>query len=262
MERFKKLRFIAVSVMLTGLVFLFSSLPVVAQDYHVAWSNNFGGYGDDFYASVTVATSKADGFVAVGYSDEASFGNGDWEDVAGKGGRDATIVNYGYGAYTQSEILWCKNFGGNGDDVYYAATTVLNGYVAVGFSGFDSFGNGDWTGVEGKGGQDAIIVKYDRNGDVVWKKHFGGNGDDLYYAVTAVSDGVVAVGHSASTSFGNGDWTGILGKGGQDAIIVKYDNNGNVVWKKNFGGNGWDQCTWVTETLDGIVAAGVSASDS
>ncbi|MCL2040440.1 MAG: hypothetical protein FWG84_00180 [Bacteroidales bacterium] len=260
MERFKKLRFIAVSVMLTGLVFLFSSLPVFAQDYHVAWNNNFGGYGDDFYASVTVATSKADGFVAVGYSDEASFGNGDWEDVAGKGGRDAIIVNYGYGTYIQGDVLWCKNFGGNGDDAYWAVTTVSDGYVAVGYSDFDSFGNGDWEGVVGKGGQDAIIVKYDRNGDVVWKKNFGGNGQDIYFAVTTVSDGVVAVGHSASASFGNGDWAGISAKGTHDAIAVKYDHNGNVVWKKSLGGKGWDSYTWVTAVPDGVVATGYSNS--
>ena len=258
MNRFKNVRFIVVSVVLTGFVFFFSSVPVFAQDYHVAWNNNFGGYGDDYFSSVTAATSKVDGFVAVGRSEEASFGNGDWEGVAGKGGRDAIIVNYGYGTYTQGDILWRKHFGGNGDDAYTDVTTVSDGYVAVGCSDFDSFGNGDWTGVAGKGDWDAIIVKYDRKGEVVWKKNFGGNGLDLYYAAMAVSDGVIAVGESASTSFGADDWTGITGKGGWDAIIVKYDHSGNVIWKKNFGGSGDDAYTWVTAVPDGVVVTGCS----
>jgi len=258
MNRFKTLQFIVVSVILTGFVLFFSPASVFAQDYHVAWNDNFGGAGDDSFNAVTVAIQKADGFVVVGSSAEDSFVNGDWEGVMGKGGTDAIIVNYGYGTYTPNEVVWSKNFGGKGDDYYWGITTVADGYVAVGQSSAISFGTGDWEGIVGKGGQDAIIVKYDRYGDVVWKKNFGGSGDDCYYAVTAVSDGVVAVGHSGEYSFGNGDWTGVSGKGWADAIIVKYDHDGNVVWKKNFGGNSWDDYTWIAAASDGIVAVGSS----
>ena len=258
MERLKKLQFILVYVMLTGLVSFISPTSVFAQDYHIAWKDNFGGSGSDCFNSVTVAAQRGadNGYVAVGSSSAASFGNGDWEGVAGKGGMDAIIVSYSYGTYLPSEIIWRKNFGGNDEDIYAA----VDGYVAVGWSGSGSFGNGDWTGVVGKGGADAIIVEYDYDGNVVWKKNFGGSSEDRYWAVTKVSDGIVAVGHSSAASFGNGDWTGISGKGGNDAIIVKYDNIGNVVWKKNFGGSGWDYYTWVTAVSDGVVAAGVSES--
>ena len=262
MDRIKKLQFIVVSLILTGLVPLFSPVSVFAQDYHIAWKDNFGGSGWDYYTSVTVAEQKANGFVVVGEAEEASFGNGNWEGVAGRGRTDAIIVNYGYGTYTQSDVLWSKNFGGSGIDIYWAVTAVYGGYVAVGYSDFDSFGTGDWEGVAGKGGRDAIIVKYDLDGDVVWKKNFGGSNDEIYWAVTAVSDGVVAVGIAESGSFGTGDWIGVSGKGSHDAIIVKYDHDGNVVWKKNFGGSGYDQYTWVTAVSDGIVAVGLSQSDS
>jgi len=157
MNRFKTLQFILVSVILTGLVSLFSPVSVFAQDYHVTWNDNFGGAGEDSFNAVTVATQKADGFVAVGSSAEDSFVNGDWEGVAGKGGKDAIIVNYGYGTYTPNEVVWSKNFGGKGDDSYSGITTVSDGYVAVGQSAAASFGTGDWEGVAGKGGGEIIV---------------------------------------------------------------------------------------------------------
>jgi uncharacterized protein (TIGR02145 family) len=92
--------------------------------------------------------------------------------------------------------------------------------VAVGYS--FAFGTGDWAGITGKGESDAIIVKYDNAGNVVWKKNFGGSSADSFDAVATVSDGVATVGYSAANSFGNGDWTDVTGNGNNDAIIIKH----------------------------------------
>jgi hypothetical protein len=161
---------------------------------------------------------------------------------------------------------WIKNFGGSYDDEYASVTAVSDGVIAVGNSERLSFGTGDWTGVEGRGSNDAIVVKYNSAGDIVWKKNFGGGKEDYFFGVTAVSDGIVAVG--VSYSFGNGDWTGVTGhldssgKDSGDAAIVKFDDNGNVVWKKNFGGGGNDEYLSVTAVSDGIIAVGHSAYGS
>jgi len=126
------------------------------------------------------------------------------------------------GIFAQGDIIWKKNFGGIDGNEYYAVAAVSDGIVAVGISSNASFGTKDWSGVTGKDSIDAIIVKYDHNGNVMWKKNFGGNGIDNYTAVATVSDGVAAVGYSNNGSFGNGDWNGVTGKGGRDAIMVKY----------------------------------------
>ena len=72
---------------------------------------------------------------------------------------------------------------------------------------------------------DAIIVKYDANSNMLWKRNFGGgSGDNFYSVVSAPDGGSVAVGYSYINN--TGDLIGITGKGGIDAIIVKYDDDG------------------------------------
>ena len=149
-----------------------------------------------------------------------------------------------------------SNFGGSDSDEYYSVAASADGYVAVGCSVEDSFGTGDWKGVTGKGGADAIIVKYDNNNNIEWKKNFGGADGDYYECVATAEDGYVAVGESYA--FGTGDWTGVSGKGSADAIIVKYDTQGNVLWKKNFGASKNDYYYSVAVASDGYVAVGES----
>jgi len=106
----------------------------------------------------------------------------------------------------EGDLLWKTHFGGSRNDNFTAIAKLFDGMVAVGYSANGSFGNGDWEDVAGKGDMDAIIVKYDLNGKIVWKRNFGGFGADSFESVTAVPDGIVAVGYSDYTSFGNGDW--------------------------------------------------------
>jgi len=225
---------------------------------NILWKKVFGGSRGDRYNSVIAVSG---GIVAAGMSSIA--GDGDWEGVAAKGtddhgGQDAIIVKYD----NDGEVVWKHNFGGISSNEFYSVTEVPGGLVAAGTSMAASFNTGDWEGVAAKGGYDAIAVKYDNAGNLVWKKSFGGSDWDLYYSVTAVSGGIIAAGYSASQSFGNGDWDGVAGNGGQDAIAVKYDNDGNIVWKKNFGGRGTDTYSSVTTVSEGVIAAGYSASTS
>jgi hypothetical protein len=217
----------------------------------ILWKKNFGGNGYDTYLSVTELSDGS--IIAVGYANATSFNSGDWT-IGGKGGIDAIIVKYD----SNGNRMWCKNFGGSGNDAFNSVTAVADGFIAVGFSSATSFNNNDWIGVTGYGGADAIIVKYDFNGEILWKNHFGGSGEDSYKSVTTVADGIIVVGYSAFASFNGNDWAGVGGKGDDDAIIVKYNFDGTVAWKKNFGGNGYDTFNSITTVTDGLVAVGYS----
>jgi len=232
---------------------LCSLRAVLAAPDGIMWNENFGGIYPEKYIDVTETADG--GCIAVGYSFEESFGNGNWEGVAGQGNGDAIIAKYdGTG-----NIVWKKNFGGESSEDFTAvATTADGGYIAVGQADTDSFGSGNWVGVTGQGYGDAIIVKYDESGNVQWRKSFGGTNFDLYNDVYATNDGgCIVVGNSSELSFGSGDLNGLEGKGEEDAIIVKYDASGNVVWKNNFGGAKADYYYAVTEAADGgYIAAG------
>ncbi|MCL2607241.1 MAG: putative Ig domain-containing protein [Methanomassiliicoccaceae archaeon] len=160
-------------------------------------------------------------------------------------------------------IEWKDNFGGDGDDVFYGvAATSDGGFVAVGYSMKESFGLNLHN--PSGGNSDALIIKYDKDGKIEWKKNFGGYGDDVFRAVTVMPNGnIVAAGSSSEETFGTGDWTGFTGRGGWDATVVVFSEEGNVVWKKNTGGVGDDHYYGVAITYDGnIVAVGSSAAES
>ena len=169
------------------------------------------------------------------------------------------VVNTIFSA-SDGDIVWQNNFGGNYRDYYNAAIAITDGIVAVGVARMGSFGSGDWEGFAGRGGADAIIVRYNNAGQVIWRRNFGGSGNDEFYSVVAVADGIVATGYSAVSSFGNGDWEDVEAKGNSphfpDPIIVKFDYDGEIVWKRNFIGAGFHS---IIAVADGIVVAGGSA---
>jgi len=217
------------------------------------FAKNFGGSDSDWFNSVIEVSG---GYIAVGDSASASFGHGNWIGVSGKGDNDAIIVKFD----TSGKVIWAKNFGGSGYDEFFGVTSDSDGYIAVGESTQDSFGNGNWTGNEGNGGNEAIIVKFDTGGNVIWAKNFGGSGNDEFTNVSADSSGFIAVGDSSQDSFGSGDWTGIEGNGIQDSVVVKYDTNGNQLWKKNYGDGDIEELHSVTSDSSGYIAVGMSIS--
>ena len=206
---------------------------------------NFGGAGDDVFYGVAVS-SEGDVF-AVGYSDDDSFGTGSWvgdwldewindpEDAPeGYGGLDAIIV-----AFRDYGVFKAINIGGVGDDVFYGVAVSSEGDVfAVGYSDEDSFGEDT-----GKGKNDAVAALF-RDAELLEIMNFGGVGDDVFYGIAITESPnygyeLYAVGYSDEYSFESGDWPdGILGKGGDDAIVMIID--GGELPETGNGGDGGD----------------------
>ena len=219
------------------------------------WTYNFGGSGEDYFYGVTEVSGG--GFVAVGVSTDASFSTGSLLLNPGKGNADAIIVKFDA---TGSSVAGIYNFGGSGDEVFTGVTAASDGgFVAVGYAYDASLGTGDWTGLTEKGDIDATIVKFDADCVAEWGYNFGGPDRNYFEGVTTTSEGrFIAVGYSEATSFGEKDWSGVSGNGGEDAIAVEFDPDGNISSAKNFGGSATDLFTGVTAVPDGFVAVGCS----
>ena len=184
-----------------------------------------GGLNADRYQSVI--QSNDGGYVAVGNQ------RSDTQGLA-----DALIVKYD----SNLNLVTQKALSGLGNDFFYSVIQSDDGgYVAVGNQNS-----------EGQGSYDALIVKYDSNLNVVTQKGLSGLGNDFFYSVIQSNDGgYVAVGNQNSE-----------GQGSNDALIVKYDSNLNLVSHHGLGGSLSEIFISVIQSDDGgYVAVGNQNSE-
>ncbi len=94
---------------------------------------------------------------------------------------------------------------------------------------------------------------------VDWSKSYGGTGADQAWSITAVSDGYLVSGRTAST---NGDVKGLHGTA-NDFWVLKINNSGDTLWTKTLGGNGADNAYAIRATSDGgFIVVGESVANA
>ncbi len=114
---------------------------------------------------------------------------------------------------------------------------------------------------------DMYILKYDNAGTLVWAQKAGG--PDYEYATSVALDGsgniyITGYFNSATLTFGSTTLTN-AGTAGvtNDMYLVKYDNNGTVLWAKSAtGASGTDRATSVCTYGSGIYVTGYYNSSS
>ncbi len=201
------------------------------KDGNMLWQKSWGGNGNDKFLN---SIETEDGSIIL-------FGHSSSTDIEGlpnKGSDDIIIIKYD----KDGNMLWQKSWGGNNNESFSRVIETEDGSIILAGYSFST----DIEGLPNKGSQDAIILKYDKNGNMLWQKSWGGNYSDNFSNTMETEDGsIILAGYSYST-----DIEGLLNKGESDAIIVKYDKNGNLMWQKSWGGNGNDNLNNVIETVD------------
>ena len=84
------------------------------------------------------------------------------------------------------------------------------------------------------GGNDPFLLKYDQSGNLQWSRQFGSSSNERGLDVTIDGQG---------NAFVSGITEGIIdgvNVGGGDAFLVKFDNNGNELWSRQYGTSGYD----------------------
>jgi hypothetical protein len=78
------------------------------------------------------------------------------------------------------------------------------------------------TGVSTNNGNDAVLLKFDVNGTLLWERTWGGPDSDEGLAVAAAPDGSAYIA-GTTTSFGPSS---------SGLFVVKFDSLGNLVWQR------------------------------
>jgi Secretion system C-terminal sorting domain len=157
--------------------------------------------------------------------------------------------------YAQNPTLvWAKTYGGSKIDLPNAiAVTKDNKYLVAGWTTSNDLDVGMLRGLS-----DAWLLKLDENGNILWKKTYGGSDNDGINAISQTLDnGFILVG---STNSSNGDV--VENKGGSDCWIIKIDSLGSIQWQKTIGGSK-DESLWsVFQTQNGdYIMGGYSTSN-
>ncbi len=121
-------------------------------------------------------------------------------------------------------LTWEKVYQKGYNTTFYSVAKVKDGYVAVGSGEFTEDQNQDSL-------RDALIVKYDLLGNEVWAKQVQVISNAKFMKVKALDDGFLVAGQSLFAPMDLG-----VSEGG-GALLIKYDLDGNEVWRDNYGGS-------------------------
>jgi len=171
----------------------------------VNFAKTFGGAAEDRLHKV-VRTENGD-FIGVGYSCSRK---GLKEYV-----KDFLLVRFN----KKGELLWSKILNAENDQVGYSVTKTKDGnFVAVGWEGE----------ITGKG-QDILVVKFDKEGKIIFAKILGTLDDEEQsYSVASTNDGGVFI-------FGKKGVERMEALGHSNLLLIKLNSEGRVDFAKTIG---------------------------
>jgi hypothetical protein len=225
----------------------------VPDDFqNVAWTLNFGGSGDDSARSLIQTTDG--GYAILGMTNST-----DGDLVA----KTLPVNDYWLVKLNALGIMeWQKTYGGSKDDQgQQVIQTTDGGYAITGYSMSD---DGDASNNEGF--HDNWILRLDASGNILWEKSFGFSGHDHSYDIVETADGGFFFSGfldvTSSNGEGSSDKSSLTAHGVGEFWGTKIDGNGNLEWRKFFGGTNNDRSFGVVNAHDGgYVLAGASESD-
>jgi|TARA_B110000858_G_scaffold155385_1_gene177448 hypothetical protein len=180
------------------------------------WSKYYGGSSTDIPLGVVKTIDN--GFIIAGSSDSA-----DGDITNNKGGYDFWILKI----EANGTVVWGKNFGGSEIDEASAITQTNDGnFIVVGDTR-----SSDKDVSNNNGAADLWMLKISQEGILIWEKTFGGTSFDVGRSISRTQDnGFIISGSSRSldANFNN--------QGQNDALIIKVDSEGNIVWQETVGG--------------------------
>ncbi len=169
-----------------------------AQEPFVIWEQTFGDSKNDIVRSIVETAYSA--YILVGMSQAI-----DRYDT------DMVILKVDY----NGNKIWEKRIGGKGDELAYDIQKTLNDeFVIVATTTESNFNN------------DIMVLRINSVGDILWRKTYGGKGNDEGSGIVVLPDGNFMI---------VGSWVGEP-LGVSHGYLAKIDGMGNLIWEKTYGG--------------------------
>lgn len=199
------------------------------SDGNHVWSKSFPAPGPQYGASIAVDPMGDVALLASGYN-TLDFGGGG---LVGAGDYDIFLAKFDG---ENGNHLWSKRYGSPSDDRGVAVTADASGnFVWSGRSdGTLDFGAGN---VPSNGALDALLVKVDPDGGLLWAKRIGNQANQFGGDVVtdAQSNIIVTGGFEGTVNLGGGALSSV---GAIDVFVAKLNSAGNHVWSKSYGALG------------------------
>lgn len=215
------------------------STPEPVGSSFIKWGKCYGGNDDD--KPMSLKSTPDGGYVMLGYAysvdgDLSSLSHYDslWNYFS------TFIVKVNSAGHVEWKKLLPYGTAANKMDI---EVTSDGGFL---YSGWCN--SNDYTLTNFHGGEDAVVVKLNNQGDIEWNKCYGGSNTDVITRIKKTMDGnYLLIGSSYSS---NGDLSSNYGS--SDIWVSKIDINGNLIWSKNFGSSTFDGGADIVETSIGV----------
>ncbi len=194
--------------------------------------NKHGGYVWDrlyqdssLYWAQSLKKTPDKGFLITGYTDKIT-----------NNGYDIVVLKTDSMGIKQ----WERYYGGSDWDFGMDAAVTHDGNYLVCGSTYSY----------GQGNADMYLLKLNPQGDTLWTRTFGGENEDVATCIEVCQNGDILIA-GYTKSFGAGDY---------DALLVRYDNNGNIIWNQTYGGTGVEKLWGVRERYNKDIVMGGQTS--
>lgn len=155
--------------------------------------------------------------------------------VPGSGGvHDVFVRKYNHAG----EVIWTKQLGSYSQSEFARGGVIdNNGFIYVASDTTASYAGSNL------GGRDALVIKLNSNGTVIWSKQLGTTENEESSGITVDSEGYVYVIGKTGGDFGIESPNP---PGYEDPFLFKLDSDGNLVWVRQWGKKSHDQAGSVT----------------
>ncbi len=194
------------------------------------WSRRFGSTSGDYGRGIAV-DAAGNVYVTGDFADAINFdaGGSVATELVSAGINDVFLVKFD----PSGTHLWSQRFGDTADDragavaVDASGNVVLTGYYAIKID----LGGGAMTSA---GSWDVFVASFEPSGAHVWSRSAGWIDQDRAVGVAVDGSGNVTITGDflSATDLGGGP---VLGAGGYDMLLARYDATGAWTWSHVFG---------------------------